>query len=304
MSGEFKMNEMKQFEYVIALSKYKNFSQAASSLNISQSSLSQYIKRLEKELGVQLFERSVQNFKLTESGEIYLRAAYRIMDIYSDAQSNISDSTEGVFGTMCVGISPSRAPFILPTVVTEFKERHPNVILNFVECTSSEIINGIDEGSIDLAYTFSGSLENANHYMVIPANTEELMVVCSKDKSLQIDSSDGKMDFSSVVNEEFVVLTDGYLVTDEFNYLCNTFKVSPKISVSVSRLSTAISIVKAGGGFMLLPSSYKNYGDLSECLNFYSLKKAPPPRQLAIVAKKDKYLNKSAKTLIEIFKRI
>lgn len=298
------MNEMKQFEYVITLSKYKNFSQAASSLNISQSSLSQYIQRLEKEIGVQLFERGTQNFKLTESGEIYLRAAYRIMDIYSDAKNNISDNADGIFGTLCVGISPSRAPFILPAVVKKFKEQHPNVVLNFVECTSSEIIKGIDEGSIDLAYTFSGSLENENHYLIIPANTEELMVVCTKDKSLQIDPSDGKVDFSSIENEEFVVLTDGYLVTDEFNYLCNEFKVSPKISVSVSRLSTAISIVKAGNGLMLLPSSYKNYGDLSECLNFYSLKKAPTPRQLAIVAKKDKYLSKSAKTLIEIFKGI
>ena len=298
------MNEMKQFEYAIALSKYKNFSQAAASLNISQSSLSQYIQRLEKELGVQLFERSMQNFKLTESGEIYLRAAHRIMDIYSDAQSSISDNADGLVGTLCVGISPSRAPFILPTVVKKFKEQHPNVTLNFVECTSSEIIKGIDDGSIDLAYTFTGNIDNENHYLIIPAKTEELMIVCSKDKSLEVDPLDGKVDFSSVKNEEFVVLTDGYLVTDEFNYLCNKFQVSPKISVCVSRLSTAISIVKEGSGFMILPSSYKDYDNLSESLHFYSLKNASPPRQVVIVAKKDKYLNKSAKTLIELFKRI
>ena len=65
------MTDLKRFEYVLALSEYMNFSQAAARLNISQSTLSQYIQKLEKEIGVSLFDRAVTPLRLTQYGEIH-----------------------------------------------------------------------------------------------------------------------------------------------------------------------------------------------------------------------------------------
>ncbi len=296
------MADLKRFEYVLALSECKNFSQAAQQLDISQSTLSQYIQKIEKEIGVSLFDRSVSPLKLTQYGEIYVKGARKIVDAYSETLDSIGDVDSGTIGSVRVGLSPSRASFMLPQVVSEFTQLYPQVTLKFIESKSKDIMKNLSEGNIDFAYTVTSGEDSYDDCRVISVDKERIMLVTSADVKLS-DEDDKAVDFKLAENHRFILLEENQLLTKIFHDLCKKSSASIENYICVSELSTALSLVKSGLGIMLLPSSYRNYGRLKSELSFYDIKQSDSERELAVIYKKDKYINKPTRALLEIMCR-
>lgn len=296
------MADLKRFEYVLALSECKNFSQAAQQLDISQSTLSQYIQKIEKEIGVSLFDRSVSPLKLTQYGEIYVKGARKIVDAYSETLDSIGDADAGTIGSVRVGLSPSRASFMLPQVVSEFTQLYPHVTLKFIESKSKDIMKNLSEGNIDFAYTVTSGEDSYDDCRVISVDKERIMLVTSADVKLS-DEEDKAVDFKLAENHRFILLEENQLLTKIFHDLCKKSSASIENYICVSELSTALSLVKSGLGIMLLPSSYRNYGRLKSELSFYDIKQSDSERELSVIYKKDKYINKPTRALLEIMCR-
>lgn len=294
------MTDLKRFEYVLALAECLNFSQAASKLDISQSTLSQQIQKTEKEIGVALFDRTTSTLTLTQYGQLYVKGARKIIDAYNETLDSITDADMGVSGNVSVGIAPSRAPFLLPGVVAEFRKIYPEVSLNFVENKTKDIMKDLSDGNIDFAYTVIASQEQLKDFEIVPVTDEEVMLVCRKGMKMAAIGSDGSVDFKKLSDEKFIALQDSQLLTDYFYNLKNKSGSKVDINLCVSELSTAIAMVKEGLGIMLLPSSYKNYGTLEKDLDFYRIRQVSAKRKIAIIYRKDKYINKPMKNLIEI----
>ena len=294
------MTDLKRFEYVLALAECMNFSQAAAKLNISQSTLSQQIQKIEKEAGVSLFDRTTSVLTLTQYGQIYIKGARKIIDTYTQTLDSITDADSGASGSVTMGIAPSRAPFLLPGVVAEFTKEYPAVSLNFRENKTGDIMKDLSEGNIDFAYTVLSSQESLKDYEVVPVTEEEVMLVCKKDSDIKALAENGSVDFKKLGSEKFIALQDSQLLTDYFYTLKQKSDSQADVGLCVSELSTAIAMVKEGLGIMLLPSSYKNYGTLENDLDFYSIHQVSTKRKIAVIYRKDKYLNKPMKALIEI----
>lgn len=294
------MTDLKRFEYVLALAECLNFSQAAAKLNISQSTLSQQIQKTEKEIGVALFDRTTSTLTLTQYGRLYIKGARKIIDTYSETLDSITDADMGVSGSVTMGIAPSRAPFLLPGVVKEFRKIYPEVNLNFAENKTRDIIKDLSEGKIDFAYTVLSSQEQLKDFEIVPVTDEEVMLVCKKGEDISGVCDDGSVDFKKLTDEKFIALQDSQMLTDYFYNLKNKSGSQVDISLCVSELSTAIAMVKEGLGIMLLPSSYKKYGALENELDFYSIRQGSAKRKIAVVYRKDKYINKPMRALIEI----
>ena len=294
------MTDLKRFEYVLALAECLNFSQAASKLDISQSTLSQQIQKTEKEIGVALFDRTTSTLTLTQYGQLYVKGARKIIDTYNETLDSITDADMGVSGSVSVGIAPSRAPFLLPGVVAEFRKLYPEVSLNFVENKTKDIMKDLSDGNIDFAYTVIASQEQLKDFEIVPVTDEEVMLVCRKGMKMAAIGSDGSVDFKKLSDEKFIALQDSQMLTDYFYNLKNKSGSKVDINLCVSELSTAIAMVKEGLGIMLLPSSYKNYGTLEKDLDFYRIRQVSAKRKIAIIYRKDKYINKPMKNLIEI----
>ena len=101
-----KMN-LKQFKYVLALANEGSFSRAAEALNIKQPSLSQYIKKIEKDCGMQLFDRSKGDVRLTDAGRAYIEAGRKILDLEHQLEGRFSDLAAFKSGTISIGIAAS-----------------------------------------------------------------------------------------------------------------------------------------------------------------------------------------------------
>jgi len=134
------MIQISQLEYVLALDKERNFVQAAKKCHVTQPTLSIQIKKLEEELGVEIFDRSKQPILLTERGaEIlpHVRNVLKAMTHLKDASSSKRDEVSGDFH---LAVIPTLAPYLLPIFLKAFRDKFPKVNLSISERTTAEIV--------------------------------------------------------------------------------------------------------------------------------------------------------------------
>ena len=133
--------KLRQFKYMIMVAEEKSFSRAAEKLFIAQPYLSQYIQKIEKEIGVKLFDRSCTPLKLTYAGEQFAKKARQILQLDSNLLQQMKDFTEERRGQITLGISPVRGAYILPIVLPAFRDRFPQVEISLYEGTSANLEN-------------------------------------------------------------------------------------------------------------------------------------------------------------------
>src|SRR4051794_19471343 len=113
--------EVHQLEYLVAVAEEGGFTKAAERLLVAQPSLSQQIKKLEREVGQPLFDRLPRGVALTEAGQRLLEHARRVLHEIGDARQRIREVGDRVTGSLTVGAIPTIAPFLLPRVVRDFR---------------------------------------------------------------------------------------------------------------------------------------------------------------------------------------
>ena len=140
--------------YFQLVARLGSIRQASKALNIAPSSISRVIKQLEDELGTPLFERVRQRLRLTSAGELLL---YHVRESYVDlnrAITEINDLSGLRRGTVTLATIESAARGILPDVLGEFWERHPEINIDVKVTSSQDAANAVSDGSCDLAVAF------------------------------------------------------------------------------------------------------------------------------------------------------
>ena len=140
-----------QFEYVIAVAEEKNFSKVAKKLYISQPSLSQYIMRLEKQLGIKLFDRTTNSLTLTFAGEKYLESAKNIQSLENRLRWELNDIADSKKGRLTIGIPFPTERYILPSLLPEFHRQFPGIEMVIKEQSAAGLEELLMEGKVDIA---------------------------------------------------------------------------------------------------------------------------------------------------------
>src|SRR4029077_12262085 len=135
--------EVHQLEYFVAVAEEGSFTKAAERLLVAQPSLSQGIKKLEREVGQPLFDRLPRGVALTEAGQRLLEHARLVLREIGDARERIREIGAQVTGSLAIGAIPTIAPFLLPSVVQDFRRRWPEVNLSLVEDVTSRLVDAV-----------------------------------------------------------------------------------------------------------------------------------------------------------------
>lgn len=143
--------EIKECNYLIAIAEEKSISGAAERLFMAQSSLSQYLSKLENELNCRLFVRMSSGVRPTEEGRLMLEYAYRTLSEYHHVRDQMQDVKDLVRGRVIMGISTFRGSFLLPPVLNAFHMEHPDIQVEIVEENSMALELMIQRGDLDLA---------------------------------------------------------------------------------------------------------------------------------------------------------
>ncbi len=145
--------ELRQLYYFVKVAETLNFSEAARSLFVTQSTLSQQVKQLEEEFGTALFERDSHSVSLTENGSRLLPLAQRTLQDARDCINQIKDLQEMVSGELIVGVTYSFCPMLTETVKS-FIDAYPGVKLRIVSKSSEELISMLRKREVDFVLAF------------------------------------------------------------------------------------------------------------------------------------------------------
>jgi DNA-binding transcriptional LysR family regulator len=145
--------ELRQLEYFIAVAGEMNFSRAAQRVYVVQSALSMSIGKLEKELGIELFDRSKQQIKLTPAGELFREHARQVIQTARLAKDSISDYRGALSGTVVLGCLISFGRLDVPQILGQYHRIYPFVKIRLRQSPtgSTKYLSGIADGSLDLA---------------------------------------------------------------------------------------------------------------------------------------------------------
>ncbi|MDD3253751.1 MAG: LysR family transcriptional regulator [Lachnospiraceae bacterium] len=138
-------------EYIVALAEEHSVSKAAARLYMAQSSLSQFLKKQEEELGTSLFHRTTTGIRPTDAGRIYVDYAYKTLNDFRQIQSQISDMEAVGAGEVLFGISTYRGTYLMPHILKEFSQVCPKVKIIIREHNSLALEELVSTGRLDMA---------------------------------------------------------------------------------------------------------------------------------------------------------
>ncbi len=153
LTGDVFIMNLVTMEYFIALANERSFTQASEKLNITQQTLSAHIAGVEKELGVQLVERTVP-LKLTYAGEVFLNYAKGFQDSKRKLMHEMGEIRHDERGRLRVGVASTRGHIIMPRVIARFREVYPHVAVELHEAENFELIEGLKSGYLDIIVAY------------------------------------------------------------------------------------------------------------------------------------------------------
>jgi len=298
--------DFKQFEYVITVAQEKSFSKAAKKLFISQPSLSQYINRVENNIGIQIFNRNSNPLSLTNEGEIYIETALKILSTLEQMKKKIDDISELKRGRLNIGLTPSKANNPLPAILPVFKNKYPFVELAITEATSSELEDLLTKGLVDVC--MMNLPINNKDIEYEPIFTERILIASPPDFNYSLkDNSDldfPTIDIKAIEDEQFILLRQDQRLRQISNKIFNNFGIKPKILLETRSIETSLRLSAVGMGFSFVPESSVIFSGLLNPPKYYSICNPALTWTLVIAYKKESYRTKAAQAFSQIAKQV
>ena len=241
--------EMHQLRYLVAVARQGNFSRAAEYCHVSQPSLSQQIQKLEEELGERMFDRLKTSVKLTPHGELFLRRAHRILDEAEAARREAADAKELLRGTVTLGVLPTIAPYLLPSVLAKFTAKYPGVDLIVVEDTTARLLKSCLACEIDWVLASHPIADDRLELREL--FTEELVLALPPGHPLTRRKTVSAADLEG---ESLIVMKEGHCLGDQVLRFCDLRDLHPRISFRSAQLETVQALVTNGLGLSLVPA--------------------------------------------------
>lgn len=295
----------KQIQYAIELSKSLNFSQTAEKLGISQPALSKQILSLEKEVGVELFDRKKTPISLTAAGEYFFLKARELLYSEDQLYRSMDRFKNGEFGSLAIGISPFRSLYLLPQVTAKVKEKYPGVKIILHEAGSEQLRREAAEGRYDFAVVNLPVDESVLDIIPIEQDTLVLAVPNSMADKINNSNTDDskKINFNEFKELPFIVVGQTQEMRQLFDKLCTMAEFIPNIAMEVVGLATAWSMVRAGIGATLLPLQFIKNMNPDDSIKLFFPDCNIYTRQPAIITRHGQYLSDYAKYAIELLKK-
>ncbi|MBR0391605.1 MAG: LysR family transcriptional regulator [Oscillospiraceae bacterium] len=297
----------KQLRYVLVLAHEGSFSKAAETLGISQPSLSQYIKKIEKEQGVTLFDRSNGNVRITDAGHAYIEVGRRMLDLEKQMERRFEDLSAFRSGSIVIGVSPHRCVHLMPEIVKRFHKLYPGLHLVIEERVGASLLDDAEHGQFDLCIAnlpvdrkVFGHQLMMREEVVLAVNTEMDLYQKLNQAAVRID---GKMypavDYRLLADEAFVILADTQPTQIILKEICAEEGIEVRTAIECRTVETQFAMVRAGIGAALIPSGISQFSNAGE-VAFFSFVQPLPYRDVAVVYRKGQYLSKAVKDLIQI----
>lgn len=235
----------------VAVAEKQHFSSAATALGVSQSTLSQALAALEAGVGVNLIERSTRRVFLTAEGQQLLPHAQAVVEAMAAFTAAAAGASDPLQGTMRLGLIPTVAPYVLPTVLAGLAHRLPALSLRVIEDQTERLLSALREGALDAALIalpadISGVTE-------VPIYDEDFVLALPPGHPL---SGKRRVPPTTLAQLPLLLLDEGHCLRDQALDVCQKAGVRAELAnTRAASLATAVQCVTGGLGVTLIPQS-------------------------------------------------
>ena len=292
-------------KYVYEVYKERSFTKAAQNLYISQPSLSARIKKIEEIIGEPLFDRSTTPLQLTEVGKVYIEAAEEITQIEQRVENYINDLAGLKTGNLAVGASTLFAAYVVPSLITQFNQKFPDVHIQLIEGNTAELEEMLGSNALDFVidnYHYDSILYNKELYceenilLAVPkhfAVNEELGMYQLSYKNIKnknyLNQKYPAVPLGRFADLPFIMLTQGNDTRTRGDRLCRNVGFKPNIVLEFNQQSTAYMASSTQLGATFISDILVSQLPAFENLVYYKLDGEEAKRKVFFYYKTHKY---------------
>ncbi|MFC9539878.1 LysR substrate-binding domain-containing protein [Lysinibacillus sp. NPDC056959] len=246
--------DIRKMRYFIMVAEELNFSRAAERLRMAQPPLSQEIRKLEEELGVQLFHRTKRMVELTDAGKIFLEGSQQTLLQLERTIKETQLAAEGKIGSLIIGFVDSTE--IVIEVLNKFRERFPKIHLILREMTTEQQLKALYEKQIHIG--FIRSKQNNGILSSEVCSEESLRLVLLQDHPF---ASLPEIPLQLLIDEPFI-LFPRHMGPNFYDLIISYFwdhGVSINVVQEAIQMQTIVNLVATGMGVSVVPSSVESY---------------------------------------------
>jgi LysR family transcriptional regulator, hydrogen peroxide-inducible genes activator len=280
----------------VAVAEKQHFGSAATALGVSQSTLSQALSALETGLGVQLVERSTRRVFLTAEGRQLLPRAQAVVDAASAFATAAVGASDPLHGSIRLGLIPTVAPYVLPTVLAGLAGRLPGLDLRVIEDQTERLVTGLREGSLDAALialpTEVGGITE------IPIYDEDFVLALPPGHPL---AGKRRVPATALADLPLLLLDEGHCLRDQALDVCHKAGVRAELAnTRAASLATAVQCVAGGLGVTLIPQSAVPVETARSPLELAHFAAPRPSRRIGLVFRSSSGREASYRRLAEL----
>jgi len=247
--------DVRRLRSFVAVAEQLNFTRAAEQLGIAQQPLSQQIARLERDLGVRLFERDTRNVAMTEAGQTVYRDALDLIARIEATHRNAQRAARGETGRIVVGAGNYGIDHAVPMILRAFHARYPGVSIELYEHHTAKQLDALRSGEIDVAFA------------ILPPPGDDLDVELMDEDGFVLVLADEApyeagvpVDIAAFREARFVAtprqLSPG--LDDAKGRIFRDAGFTPTIAQYATQISTMLALVSAGVGILLTPAALQS----------------------------------------------
>lgn len=288
--------EIRQLELLSSAVELGSLTAAAKRGHLSQPAMSQQIHALEEELGEALLIRKPRGVEATAAGKILLKHASLIIKEVRLAKLAFSDRQELQSGKVVFGMIPTIAPYLLPRLVSPFREKFPNIELEVLETKTHQLVEKVALGILDFAILSDvNEAELKRSSLSLRKLFDEPLLLAAPPKHPLIVQEKAPSPHD-IAENELIHLAEGNCLAEQTLALCRTSQ--SKHSLQCDQLATALAMVVAGFGVTLVPKLGAQMAAHNQiCLREFGGKSAF--RTVYLLTRKEVKLNAAAESLLK-----
>jgi LysR family hydrogen peroxide-inducible transcriptional activator len=239
---------LRDLHYLIAVADLRSFGQAAERCFISQPTLSTQIKKLEDELGIQIFERTNKKVLPTELGEQVIASARRILKEQNAIKELAATAQNPFAGNLRLGAFPTLAPYLFPALIPLIREALPLIRLILVEEKTEPLLNQLRNGQMDCALV---AMPLHDDFLDCEDLFEDEFLLAVPEGHPLADKPE--VDQQELQGETLLLLEDGHCLRGQALQICQAAGIDEEQDVRATSLETLRQMVRAGTGITLMP---------------------------------------------------
>ncbi|MGW2339591.1 transcriptional regulator CynR [Streptomyces sp. NPDC001661] len=243
--------ELRQVRYFMAVVEHAGFTRAAEALRISQPTLSQQVRQLERSLGVQLLDRGGRTVRPTDAGRAYLDHARRALRDLAAGERAIHDVRDLSRGHLRLGVTPTFTAYLVGPLIAALRESHPGITVAVRELTQDLLEAELLADACDLGIAFQGG--ELPGIAVEPLFTENLSLVVGDGAADAARAADGPWTAAELDRLHLALLSQDFATRGRIDAYFAEHRVRPLIAVEANSLQTLIDIVQRTGLATVLP---------------------------------------------------